>query len=155
MAPGEFVVVSAFGLSAAVALPIVLHFRSERRKRELEHIERMRALEVGRAFPGELKNTLLNFPQWAIPHLMALAIGLLVPLGVFVCACLATLFVGFHKELWISSGMVGLGAVICGTVLAGSGIAMTKSTEPDQTGPYANSKPYIEDDAYDVVSARG
>ena len=118
MSTGDLVVLSTFSLAVVVALPFVLHFRAERRKRELDHIERMRAIEVGRSYPGELKNSLLAFPQWAVPHLMALSIGVVVPLGVFLFAFLATLIGGFHKEVWIASGMVGLGAVICGTVLA-------------------------------------
>ena len=40
----------------------LLHFRAERRKRELDHIERMRAIEVGRSYPGELRNRLAGLP---------------------------------------------------------------------------------------------
>ena len=35
------------------AIPIAFHFRHERRKRELEHIERMKALELGRTLPQD------------------------------------------------------------------------------------------------------
>jgi hypothetical protein len=153
MSTGDFVVLSTFSLATVVALPFVLHFRIERRKRELDHIERMRAIEVGRSYPGELKNSLLAFPQWAVPHLMAFSIGVLVPLGVFLFAFLATLIGGFHKEVWIASGMAGLGAVICGTTLAGGAFKTTSGT--DHPVSNVDSKQFIDEDAYDVVSSRG
>jgi hypothetical protein len=155
MPSGDFVILCTFTLATVVALPFLLHFRTERRKRELDHIERMRAIEVGRSYPGELKNSLLAFPQWAVPHLMALSIGVAVPLGVFLFAFLATLIGGFHKDVWIASGMVGLGAVICGTVLAGGAFKMTAGPESDQPGAHVDSKQFIDEDAYDVVSSRG
>jgi uncharacterized membrane protein YuzA (DUF378 family) len=154
MGTGEItVVLFVIGLIGFMVFPISLHFRTERRKRELAHIERMRAIEVGRAFPGELKNSLLAFPQWAVPHLMALAIGVVVPLGVFLFAFLATLIGGFHKDVWIASGMVGLGAVISGTVLSAGAFKTTSGT--DQPVSHADSKQFIDEDAYDVVSSRG
>jgi hypothetical protein len=133
----------------------VLHFRTERRNRELDHIERMRAIEVGRSYPGELKNSLLAFPQWAVPHLMALSIGVAVPLGVFLFAFLATLIGGFHTDVWIASGMVGLGAVIGGTTLAGYALKMTAGPESAHNDTHVDSKEFIDEDAYDVVSSRG
>lgn len=139
----------------AVALPIVLHFRGERRKHELEHIERMRAIEVGRSYPGELKNTLLNFPRWVIPHVIALAIGAAVPLGVFLFAFLATLIVGFHQDVWMASMAVGLGAVICGTVLAVGAFKTFAGDESNQSTSCVDSKEFVDEDAYDVVSSRG
>jgi hypothetical protein len=155
MEPGEFVGAFTIFLMMVVALPTFLHFRGERRKRELQHIERMRAIEVGRAFPGELKNSLLALPQWAVPYLIALAIGVAVPLGVFICAFLATLIGGYHKDVWIASGMVGLGAVICGTVLAGGTFKTVSGLAPDRFASHFDSKPLIDEDAYDVVGSRG
>jgi hypothetical protein len=144
-------------LFALVAMPFFLHFRGERRKRELDHIERMRAIEVGRAYPGEGKFGLAGIPQWIVPHVIAVSIGAVVPLGVFLCAFLASLITGFHKDIWVAASMVGFGGVICGTVLEGVTFSKTSSTgEPEQAaGAYLNSKPHIDEDAYDVVSSRG
>ncbi len=156
MAHGEIPALFAFFLSAAVMLPFFLHFRGERRKRELEHIERMRAIEVGRPYPGDNRFWLSGIPQWAVPHIIAVAIGAVVPLGVFLFAFLTNLVVGFQKDIWIAAGMVGLGSVICGTVLAGT--AFQKATPPSEDASFASyreSKPHVEDDAYDVVSSRG
>ena len=155
MGTGDILILSTFSVAIVVALPIVLHFRAERRKRELDHIERMRAIEVGRSYPGELKNSLLAFPHWAVPHLIALSIGVAVPLGVFLFAFLATLIGGFHQDVWMASMLVGLGAVICGTVLAYGAFKMTAGPESDHSGANVDSKQFIDEDAYDVVSSRG
>jgi hypothetical protein len=138
------------------ALPIVLHFRGERRKRQLEHIERMRAIDAGRPYPGESKFGLSGLPQWIVPHIIAVSIGAVVPLGVFLFAFLTSLIVGFQKDIWIATGMVGLGSVICGTVLAGGAFQkMAPTDENAGFASYRNSKPHVEDDAFDVVSSRG
>jgi hypothetical protein len=155
MEPGELIAACTFFLMVVVGLPVFLHFRGERRKRELDHIERMRAIEVGRAFPGELKNSLLGLPKWAVPYLIALCIGAAVPLGVFICACLATIITGFHDLVWLASGLVGLGAVISGAVLASVTFQTTSEDAPDHSASYVDSKPLIDEDAYDVVGSRG
>jgi hypothetical protein len=131
-----------------VVLPGILvalyAIRQEVRKREFEHKERMHALQIGRSLPGD--------EPWWSPARISLAIGAAVPIGVFFCAALATKAVGFHKDMWIAAGMVGLGGVICGTVLAGASFARADKSKqtPDLAG-----KPEIGEDAYDVVSARG
>ena len=146
-----------FSLAAIVALPIVLHFRAERRKRELDHIERMRAIEVGRSYPGELKNSLLAFPQWAVPHLMALSIGVVVPLGVFLFAFLATLIGGFHKDDLdrIRHGRARRRDLRHGPRQPAH--SKMTSGDPMPTSSVRTSIPsqLIDEDAYDVVSSRG
>jgi hypothetical protein len=153
---GEFFAFATLCLLSIAILPIILHYRGERRKRELDHIERMSAIEVGRSYPGELKNSLESFPKSVIPHLVAAGIGVVVPIGVVAFAGLVTLIGGFQKEVWITAAMVGLGGVICGTVLAGNA-ALHKGTTPEPEGStqFATSKPEVDEDAYDVVSARG
>jgi hypothetical protein len=156
MGIGELIVLSALCFCAVVALPIMFHFRGERRKRELEHIERMRAIDAGRPYPGENKFVLSVIPRWAVPHVIAASIGVVVPLGVFLFAFLASLIGGFQKDIWIAAGMVGLGGVICGTVLAGGACQkISSSGESAHSGSYLNSKPHVDEDAYDVVSSRG
>ncbi len=83
---GAVMVVFAFVVLSVLTLPILFHFRVERRKREFEHLERMRSLELGRPFGGDKKFGLPAIPQWAVPHLVAASIGAVVPLGVFGCA---------------------------------------------------------------------
>ena len=156
MDASEVVPLLMLGMFGVVTLPFVLHFRGERRKRELDHIERMRAIEVGRSYPGETRNAFLAIPQWAMPHVIAISIGAVVPLGVFVCTFLTSLIVGYHKEIWIPAGMVGIASVICGTVLGSHALQITASNgDSDRSDSFSSSKPLVEEDAYDVVSSRG
>jgi len=129
-----------------VVLPGILTacyaIRQETRKRELEHKERMQALHLGRALPGD--------EPWWSPARIGLAIGLVVLVAVFFFAAVSSRAVGFHEEIWRSAGIVGLGGVLCGTVLAGLSAGRTAGDKLAVA-----SKPEISEDAYDVVSARG
>jgi hypothetical protein len=143
------------GVTAVTMLPIFLHFRGERRKRELEHIERMRAIEVGRSYPGEKSNSFFALPPWAVPHLIAITVGAGVPIGVFACAFLASVIGGFQQEIWMAAGMVGLGGVIGGSTLAVNAFrSIGSNAEPEYSDSFAHSKPHVDEDAYDVVSSR-
>jgi hypothetical protein len=157
MEASEVMALFVLGFFAVATLPIFLHFRGERRKRELDHIERMRAIEVGRSYPGETRYGLPAVPHWAAPHLIAVSIGAVVPLGVFACALLTSLIGGYQKDIWIAAGMVGLGGVISGTVLAYGAFKTTAAgaAAEDRSDTYINSKPLVDEDAYDVVSSRG
>jgi hypothetical protein len=129
------------GLSIG-AIAIILGIRHDRRKREMEHIERMKALEFGRTLPQD--------EPWLSPAKLAALIGGAVPLGVFVSVGTATSSSGFHDGMWIAATLVGTAAVICGTVLVTS---LHKRDATSSESP--STKPYVEEDAYDVVSSRG
>jgi hypothetical protein len=129
------------GLSIA-PLAIIMGIRHDRRKRELEHMERMRALELGRKLPQD--------EPWLSPMKIAVVIGGVVPLVVFTSVASATVKTGFHEEMWIAAAIVGTAGLISGSALA----ANTLKREATSTGSL-DSKPYVEEDAYDVVSSRG
>jgi hypothetical protein len=76
----------------------------------------------------------------------------LVPVGTFACAALSTSASGFHEDIWRAAAMVGLGGVICGTVLAG--MSFSRAHQIVQSDDLS-TKPEVAEDAYDVVSARG
>jgi len=98
-------------LLLTVALPVWLSFRHDRWKRELEHEERMKALELGRPWPGDQ-------PWLTLPKL-ALGIGAVVPVAAFACGFLAAFLTDVDGgEVWRTVLVVGMTAVICGTVLA-------------------------------------
>ncbi len=124
----------------ATFIPIILGFRHSKRNRELEHAERIKALEMGRPLPGEAKDQ-----PWSMAARMATWIGAGVPIGVFVCAWLTSMMVGYHETVWGAAGVVGLSGVICGAILAGQAIKSDAAT----------AKPRVEEDSYDVVSSRG
>ena len=144
MNPAEFLlafVAITAGLGTG-ALAIVMGIRHDRQKREWEHIERMKAFELGRTLPQD--------EPWFSPAKIGFAIATAVPGSSFTFAWLATESVGYHEPIWIGAMMVGIASVICGSILVAS--ANKKRTVPRGA---VSPKPYVEEDAYDVVSARG
>jgi hypothetical protein len=133
------VAIGTLGLVLVVGLPAVLGIRSENRKREMEHLERMRAIELGRPLPGD---------QGARgPAKMALAMGVAVPIGVFGIAWLAANDAGAASPfIWPSAAAMGVAAIICATVLASRAYASEPEPRPDPA-----AKPYVDPDAYDAV----
>jgi hypothetical protein len=140
----EFLVASVAivgGLGIA-ALAIVLGIRHDWRKRELEHTERMRALELGRKLPQD--------EPWLSPAKIGAAVAILVPIGAFISVYRATEVAGYHDEMWLAVVLVGVAAVISGSVVVAT--STKKGATPSEM---ATAKPIIEEDAYDVVSSRG
>src|SRR5262249_23638047 len=58
-----------------IGMPVWLSFHHERLKQEREHLERIKALEVGRALPGEARDE-----PWSMPARLAFSIGAGVPI---------------------------------------------------------------------------
>ncbi len=138
-----FGMVMAFLGIGIAYLAIHLGIRQERFKRELEHKERMRAMELGRDLPGD-KSRLS-------PLRIGFLTSLIVPVSTMTFAWLSTIRVGYNGEIWRFSAAVSLAAVICGTVIVC--LSVTRNLEP--VGDPLAHKPETEEDAYDVVSARG
>jgi hypothetical protein len=128
-------------------LPIFLAFRHSGRKLELDHAERMKALELGRPVRREGEG---EDEPWTMAAQLAMALGVAVPLGSLGVAFLASLALGFREVIWVMAGMVGLGGVLCGGLLAGQTFGSNRSSTE-----HADLKPYVEADAFDVVGARG
>ncbi len=126
-------------------MAVFLGVRSERRKRELEHTERMRALELGRSLPGD--------GPWLSPDRLGFLIAVVVPLVAFGFAWLATWEAGYHENIWTAAGMVSFMAVPCGAGLIAFGLS--RLGQPRSTAEAEPSKPSLDEDAYDVVSTRG
>ena len=139
---------------AVTIVPILLGFGHSRRKLELEHAERMKAIELGQPVP-RLDQPVPRLGEgqeeaWTVAARLAKAIGVTVPLGSLGWAFIASLSLGYHQEIWIVGGMVALAGVLCGALLAGQSFSAEKSSpERDEL------KPDVDEDAYDVVSARG
>jgi len=124
-----------------------VHFgiRLERAKRELEHKERMRALELGRSLPGD--------GSWLSPLRAGVLVAAAVPIGVIGFASLSSLAIGYQEGTWQVAGVVSCFAVVCGTVL--SSLASARQSQNPLESAARIDKEHVEDDAYDVVSARG
>jgi len=130
-----------------VLVPVILSIRYARRERELEHAERIRALELGRTLPGDE-------PWWSLPRI-SVAIGVGVPASVFFCAWQASQGQADPRVAWIAAGIVGLTAVVCGSALsAWHFLVRDQAAHPGHPGD-AHAKARFDADAYDVVSSRG
>jgi hypothetical protein len=132
---------------AALAIPIVvaptaMAFKHAAKLRDLDHAERMRALELGRFNPAD--------ESWTVNGRIGAGIGAGVPIVAMIAALVASLEVGFHEEIWMFSGMVGIAGVICGTVLASGARSEARAKAADD-----HAKPVYEPDAFDVVASRG
>ena len=79
-----------------VIVPVALGIKYARRERELEHAERMKALELGRTLPQDE-------PLWS-PGRLCLAIGVGVPIGVFGFAWLASGGEGIKRSVAVDLG---------------------------------------------------
>jgi hypothetical protein len=125
-----------------ILVPTILVIRHARLERELEHAERMKALEVGRTLPQDE-------PRWT-PALICVAIGAGVPIGVFGMAFLASSTIRDTQPVWVSAGFVGVAGVLGGTFLAGR--YFTQFAQPKAS---AHVKPDVDADAFDVAGQRG
>jgi hypothetical protein len=130
---------------AAMAIPLVvvptaIISKHLQRKREWEHLERIKALELGQPIPGS--------ESW---HAMSCAsIGAGVPLGSMFLAWVATVSGSGGEEVWACATAIGITGVICGTILAKSRLGSRRPASTD-----AHAKPEFDPDAYDVVGRRG
>lgn len=135
-------------LMIVVALPVVLSMRHAAKDREFQHAERLKALEMGRPFPGD------PAPDSSLKGAGA-KIGVLVPICVFGIALAATTSSNSSEAadvaIWVSAGCVGVTGLICGTVLT--------FREAMQTGRgdrcFSPSKHSFEESEIDTVSRRG
>ncbi|HEV3165177.1 MAG TPA: hypothetical protein VGZ22_14215 [Isosphaeraceae bacterium] len=149
MSPGYAVIIAGSALIGAlivIGLPVILGIRYALRERELEHIERMKALEVGQTLPRD--------EPWWSPQRLCVAIGAGVPVGIFLIALIASQSGWQHDAfVWPAAGSVGMAAVICGTILAAKlPRALARTYEANSR---AASKAALDPDTYDVVSRRG
>jgi hypothetical protein len=128
-----------------ILVPIILGIRNERYKRELEHAERIKALELGR--------TLSTADSWWTLPRISVAIGAGVPAAVFFCAWQASQSLPDPEPPWIGAGIVGMAAVISGSVLAAR--SYPRRDESMQAAGGLDNKSRIDADAFDVVSSRG
>ena len=128
-----------------ILVPTILVIRQARLERELEHAERMKALEVGRTLPQD--------ELWWTPAWICVAIGAGVPIGVFACAFLASQTTQDTQPVWVAACFVGVAGVLSGTYLAGRHFAQAARSQSIASDGLA--KPVLDADAIDVVSQRG
>jgi hypothetical protein len=128
-----------------IIVPTALGIKHARYLREIEHAERMRAMELGLPTAEEHANS---------PGSVAGSIGVGVPLGSLFLAFIAAPKVGppeTIEAIWMAATMVGVAGVICGSALA----AMQLSKRGQPSAPPAFEKPSYDPDQFDVVGSRG
>ncbi len=142
------------GFLCLSALFVFLMIRNGQRRREWDHAERMRSLEMGLSVPP-------RDAPWA-KAAICIAIGAGVPLISFVVTAIAfsnnALTPG---EIWIAPGLVSGASVIGTCILAGvlfqGGSKSSQPTDDERTAAHlrAFTKPAHDPDAVDVVGRRG
>lgn len=119
--------------------------RLDRVKREMAHKERMRALELGRALPGD--------SPWVTPIRIGLLMGVIVPVCVMAFAAQSAKTAVYPVEIWKFSAIVSMAAVLCGAVV--TCVAANQQAESRAKAADRAAKANVDADLYDVVSARG
>jgi putative exporter of polyketide antibiotics len=121
-------------------LAIVLGVRQSRYEREVEHRERMKALELGRSLPRDAS-------FWS-PNTLCAAMGIILPLALFALAFSFTRFMKTEdtEAVWVFASLTAMTGMICGTVLA----VLLPRREPAPS----DTKPMFDPDALDTTSRR-
>ncbi len=124
-------------------LGIILLSRHARRERELEHAERLKALETGR--------TLRQDASFWTPYTLCVAIGVVMPMALFGTAYFASQAdAALLPYIWPVAGALGGIGIICGTLMALI-LKPSNPTEPD----HAPDKGRMDPDTFDTAGRRG
>lgn len=129
-----------------IIVPTALGLRHAKIERELEHAERMKAMELGLTLPRD--------EPWWTPGRISVAIGVGVPLFVFVAALMASHSTDrpASEDMWMAAAFIGLAGVTGGSVIACLHITRLGRAYPTGAG---HVKPAVEADEFDVVASRG
>jgi hypothetical protein len=130
---------------AGIALPLVLvptiiAMKHARQKREWEHLERMKAMELGRPVPSALGDD-------AWPAIVAIGIGAVMPIAVFLFTWLACLTARLDSDIFLAPLFVGVAGVLGGATL---GHRLLSARERATAASYP-TKPAFDPEALDVV----
>lgn len=125
-------------------VPTVMVLRQSARKREWQHRERMKAIDLGIPVPGA--------EAWM--GRSAIAIGAIMPIGVFAVAWLASMTT-HHDEVWLAAALVSAAGVIGGARLGGHRSVVKHQQEGEHrlsAFTRANGKPSFNPEAYDAIA---
>ena len=136
-----------------VIVPTALWSRHRLRVREMEHDERIRAMELGVGMVP--RKTEISWPGAAV----CLGIGAGVPVGSMLVAWLATMTSDVGEGVFGIPLVISFGAIWTASSLANRMMGINDELEsvapnrPQPTQPAG--KPAFDPDAYDVVGSRG
>lgn len=136
------------GIFALMVIGATSSIRQARRRKELEHLERIKAMEMG-LVPAPSG---LDWPAAAV----CIAIGAGVPIGSFLICWLAALTANAPGGIWVAPVFVSFPAIVAARKVA---YRMIDPRSGAKASGYARSapsgKPEFDPDAFDVVSSRG
>ncbi len=150
----EPVIIPIFGIMLPLVLvPSIITLVHRHKRREWQHQERLRAIEMGLPVaPGR--------PWLGGAAVTAIAAG--VPAASVLGAIVATLniplsqpdYLAIIAVIWVCASLISAVALLTGLIL---GVLLLRSKPHSLTVDQfpANTKPAFEPDAYDVVSSRG
>jgi hypothetical protein len=152
---GVVFIVAGAAILLAIFAGVVLLIHNSQIRREWEHAERMKAVEMGHALPA-------RDASWARAW-VCISIGAGVPLVAFVLTFIAHERPGTADEIFVAPAIVSVLSVISSAVLGG--FLFHKPTSADRelasnrdgsTGsPVLDRKQAADPDAIDVVGRRG
>jgi len=127
----------------AFLVPMILAFRQGAKKREYEHLERMKALETGQPVPGEA--------MWPAAVVCSL-VGAVVPVGSFLFTFLAWVnSVSIPGEVWLAPVAVSIVALAACKKMTYALFRPVRPAGSQSTDPYLNGKPVFDPAAYDMA----
>lgn len=137
------------GIMALFVFGSASAMRRAQARKEMEHRERMKALEVG-LVP---QPSGLDWPAAAV----CIALGAGVPVGSFLVAWLAALTAGAPDGIWVAPVFVSFAAIGASRKLASRIIDPRPASRRDSFARQGNpaAKPAFDPDSFDVVGARG
>lgn len=134
-----------------VVVPTAMIVRLAQRSREMAHLERMKALEMGRDLSGETPGRTLAR--------VASKIGAGVPAFSLGFALVASLVLDRRdaEMAWAAAGIIACSGVICGGMLALVSFKFLCQAQQAAHASYSGMarKPAFDPDAYDSVGSRG
>lgn len=149
------VIIAVVGiLMPTVLVPMILTMKHRQKRREWEHQERLRAIEMGLPPVG---------PEPKLGAGAVLAIGAGVPAVAVIAALATTAGIPYtHKDYlpiiavaWGCSFLISTAALIAGLVLGVLVLRANRTPAATSDDPVGACKPAYDPDAYDVVSRRG
>jgi hypothetical protein len=140
----QFIVAIAGMMIPIIIVPTAMGFKHARYLREVEHQERMKAMELGR--------TLAEDQSWT-PASVAMTIGGAVPIGAMFIAFIAAPKQGGGDTIWMAAAMIGVAGVICGSILAA--LLFARQGQAQSATNQATEKPTFDHEAFEPVGHRG
>ncbi len=137
---------AAVGFFTMCTTAVVVEGRKDRRKMEIEHERRMKALQLGQTLPEDRRAA-------RTPKSPGVSLGLGTVSIALPIAFVSGMVLRDPETPWIVAGLVSVASIVCGTILTLFGPKPSLSETSTQFA--SQPKPAVEDaDAIDLVGSR-